>query len=181
MIRVMIVLLLLGSGVVGWLVWERQQEIQSYEAAMAEGGEVELNMVKIVNRARAWTRDNKRLSDEGIKGSLDDEESVPGYIRGIAQDGYVRWGGVTIGKPKAKDNLKGYDDVVYTVKQSDKDDTIARGKIANMFYKLETQSRKLKVTDIEIRLADNVKDEMVPEDLYNVDFEVTVRQPKAKK
>lgn len=179
----MIVLLLLGSGVVGWLVWERSQEIQSYEAAMAEGGEVELNMKKIVNGAREYSSLKKSMDAEGIKGSLDDEEAVPTYIRKIGQDSYVRWGGVTIGKPKSKDNVKGFDDVVYTVKQSDKDDAVSRNKIANLFYQLESKSRKLKVTDIDIRLADSVKDEEIPQDLYNVDLEVTIRkpEPKAKK
>lgn len=179
----MIVLLLLGSGVVGWLVWERQQEIQAYESAMAEGGEVEFNMVKIVNAAREWSTSKKSLDAEGIKGNLDDEEAVPTYIRGIGQDSYVRWGGVTIGKPKAKDNVKGFDDVVYTVKQSDKDDAVSRNKIANLFYQLESKSRKLKVTDIDIRLSDSVKDEEIPVDLYNVDFEVSIRKrdPKKKK
>lgn len=177
----MIVLLLLGSGVVGWLVWERQKEIQAYELAMAEGGEVEQLMIKAVKRARKYTNDKKREASEGIKGSLDDEESVPSYIRSTAQDSYVRWGAVTIGKPKPKDNVKGFDDVVYSVKQSDKDDTVMRGKIANLFYKLETLSRKLKVTDIDLRLGDNVKDEEVPVDEYNVDFEVTVRKKKDEK
>jgi len=177
----MIVLLLLGSGVVGWLVWERHQEIQAYEAAMAEGGEVEQLMVKVVERARQYTNDKKREAAEGIKGSLDDEESVPSYIRQTAQDSYVRWGAVTIGKPKSRDYVPNFDDIVYSVKQSDKDDTVTRGKIANLFYKLETQSRKLKVTDITLRLSDNVKDEEVPLDAYNVDFDVTIRKPEPKK
>ena len=64
------------------------------------------------------------------------------------------------------------------MEHSDKKDAVGRGNIANLFWLLERGSSKLKVTEIHIDAVGKSKPHEIPEDSWNVDFEVTVRVPE---
>ena len=51
MVRVMIVLLLAGSAVLGWIAYKQTQEIERYETALVEGGEVDETIRSIQEKA----------------------------------------------------------------------------------------------------------------------------------
>ncbi|MEC8496092.1 MAG: hypothetical protein VXZ39_14270 [Planctomycetota bacterium] len=177
MVRIMIVLLVLGSSFLGWKVLEQREEISLYESAMAPGGQVEQDMTVIQDAAYKYTSRNKLKEQEGIKGDITDQGSIAEYVRRLCQGDNVQWGAVSIGKARDAPNLKGYTDFTYTVEHSDKKDAVGRGNIANLFWLLERGSSKLKVTEIHIDAAGKSKPHEIPEDSWNVDFEVTVRVP----
>ena len=67
MVRIMIVLLVLGSGFPGWKVFEQREEISLYESAMAPGGQVEQDMTD--PGRHKYTSRKKLKEQEGIKGT----------------------------------------------------------------------------------------------------------------
>jgi len=177
MVRIMIVLLVLGSCFLGWKVLEQREEISLYEAAMAPGGQVEQDMTVIQDAAYKYTSRKKLKEQEGIKGDVTDQGSIAEYVRRLCQGDNVQWGAVSIGKARDAANLKGYTDFTYKVDHSDKKDAVGRGNIANLFWLLERGSSKLKVTKIQIDAVGKAKPHEIPEDSWNVGFEVTVRVP----
>ena len=183
MVRIMIVALLLGSIFLGWRAWNQNAEIQRYEEALAPGGLVEETVEDIQRMAFQYTQYKERAATEGVKGS-GDEGSIAEYVRGHAQGSKVQWGGVKIGAAKARTTSVGskqYKDTTYKVTPQEKDQTYDRHRIANLFYLLEKESRKLKITAIDIKVADKTLPHEIPNDAYDVDFSLTVRERAEKK
>lgn len=184
MVRIMIVALLIGSAVLGWFVWEQHKEIQRYTEALKPDGFVERTVEKIQKKAFVYTQYKERSATEGIKGA-GDTGSIAQYVRNYAQDERVLWGGVSIGAAKEKTatvGSKSYLDTSYTVTPQEKDKSFDRHRIANFFYLLEKGSRKMRITDLEIKTAGKTpRPEAIPQDLYDVEFTLTVRERQGSK
>lgn len=183
MVRIMIVALLIGSAFLGWRAWEQHGEIKRYEEALKPNGFVEKTVESIQSRAYQYTQYKERSAAEGVKGS-GDVDSISGFVRKHAQGANVQWGGVKVGKAKEKIstvNKKSYKDTSYKVTPQEKDQTYDRHRIANLFYLLESKSRKLKITDIDISVAGKTLAHEIPADAYDVDFTLTVRERADKK
>lgn len=183
MVRIMIVVLLLGSAVLGWLAWENSAEIKRYEEALRPNGVVEKTVEQIQKNAFLYTQYKERAAIEGIKGDGGDD-SIAGYVRGQAQDSHVLWGGVSVGAGKPKDtkiDKKTYLDTRYRVEAQEKDRAYSRNQIANFFYLLERDSLKMKITDLTIKSSGKTQAHEIPQDQYDVDFTVTVRTRKESK
>ncbi len=181
MVRVMIVLLLLGSGVLGWIAFQQQKEIERLDSALAKGGDVEKLVQRIQMRAHQYTQYNSRKKDEGVQGTAN-ESSIAVYVRKWAQDPNVLWGNLTINK--ASDSTvdvdgKRYSDTNYRIQTRDKNAWFDRNRIANFMYILESKSRKVKVTELNITAAEKADDHEVPQDKWDVDFMLTVRERSA--
>ena len=181
MVRVMIVLLLAGSAVLGWLAYKQTQEIARYEAALAEGGEVDETIRSIQEKAFKYTSLKDREESEGMKGAADDQVSVAGYLRKKAQDPKVKWGNINVSEPDDKRNRDGYTDYTYRVSHSDGTAAVSRNHIANMFFLIERDLRRMKVTGIRLDTADTKADEHeVPADEWRVRFDVSIRERDKK-
>lgn len=183
MVRIMIVALLLGSIFLGWRAWNQNAEIKRYEEALAPGGLVEDTVEDIQRMAYQYTQYKERSATEGVKGSAD-ESSIAEYLRGHAQGSKVQWGGVKIGAAKGRTTTvkkKQYKDTTYKVTPQEKDQTYDRHRIANYFYLVEKESRKLKITDIDIKVAGKTLPHEIPNDAYDVDYSVTTRERMDKK
>lgn len=181
MVRVMIVLLLAGSAVLGWIAYKQFQEIDRYEAALAEGGEVEETIRSIQEKAFKYSSLKEREESEGMKGAAKDQTEVALYLRAKAQDQFVNWGNINVGKPDEHMNRDGYQDIVYRVEHSDKDAAVSRNHIANMFYLIERDLRRMKVTSVDIEPAEKSAPHEVPEDRWKVkNFNVTIRERAEK-
>ena len=68
MIRIMIGLLRAGSVFLGWRAMQQQEVIDRYEAAVAEGGQVEQLAQNILKRAYLYSAYKERSAKEGVKG-----------------------------------------------------------------------------------------------------------------
>ncbi len=183
MVRIMIIALLIGSAFLGWRAWEQQSEINYYEDALKPNGLVEKTVESIQSRAYMYTQYKERSVNEGVKGA-GDEDSISVYVRKHAQGDKVRWGGVKVGK--AKESIvtvgkKSYKDTSYKMTPQEKDQTYDRHRIANLFYLLEKESRKVRVTDIDIKVAGKTLPHEIPSDAYDVDFTLTVRERSESK
>ena len=77
---------------------------------------------------------------------------------------------------------KGYVDYTYRVDHALSAASVSRNHIANMFYLIERDLRRMKVTGIEIDATDTKADEHeVPADDWKVRFWVTIRERDKKK
>lgn len=179
MVRIMIVLLLAGSAVLGWLGYQQQKVIDRYEAAVQEGGEVETLAEDILKRGFQYTAYKERSAKEGVKGNGAD--SVQTYVYEIARRRAVLWGNPTISKPRTTGNLKGYSDTNYAVSSKEKGVAFERAQIANFFYLIEQESRKMRVTSLDVRCASTkTKPHEIPEDRWTADFTLCVRERDGK-
>lgn len=184
MVRIMIILLVLGSGYLGWRAWEQHKQIEQYEIAMADGGQVDKDIAQIQKLAFSYTNLMRMNAQEGIKGDPTEQSSISQYVREVAQRDDVQWGAVSVGSPKSSPVKIGntqYEDTTYRVEHSDSKDIVGRGNIANLFWLLERGSTKLKVTRIEVTPANKAKENEIPDDEWDVEFDVTVRRPVGKK
>ncbi|MEM8709537.1 MAG: hypothetical protein AAGG01_01180, partial [Planctomycetota bacterium] len=76
---------------------------------------------------------------------------------------------------------KTYIDTSYRVEPQEKDQTFDRKRIANFFHLLERDSRKVKITEIDLRVDGKVDAHAIPNDRYDVEFTLTVRGRDEKK
>ena len=175
MIRIMIGLLLAGSVFLGWRAMQQQETIDRYEAAVAEGGAAEQLAQNILKRAYSYTQYKERSAKEGVKG--DGADQVNSYVFEIAARREVLWGNPKIEKPSEQKPLSGYTDLIYAIKPAESNAWFDRNRIANFFYLLESESRKLRITNILLRAAQkNLKPHEIPEDRWYVDLKVTMRE-----
>ncbi len=175
MIRIMIGLLLAGSAFLGWQAMQQRETIARYEAAVAEGGDAERLAQRILRSAFSYTQYKERSAKEGVKG--DGADQVNSYIFAVAADPNVLWGNPKIEKPRETSPLSGYTDLVYKIRPAENNAWFDRARIANFFYLLESRSRKLRITNIDLRTADKkVKPHEIPEDRWFVELSVTMRE-----
>jgi hypothetical protein len=86
----------------------------------------------------------EQAQGEGIRG----QDNVASYIRLIAQSDKVKVGQVDI-KPKSKTTGEAIEES-YAIEPFDADRRFDRTRITNFLFKLEEDSRKVKLTSIEI-------------------------------
>jgi hypothetical protein len=99
------------------------------------------------------------------------------YIRTIAAGKDVQIGDTTVDPPVEDERIRGVLDTRYAIKPSSRDRGYPRLNIANFLYKLESESRRLRVTRLRMEPeAKSVKPETVLEnDSWRWEAEVTSR------
>ncbi|MEM9379008.1 MAG: hypothetical protein AAGB93_03585 [Planctomycetota bacterium] len=170
----MIALLLVGSAVLGYLIMGQKKVIDELSAALEPGGEIESLAEDILGYSHLYTAYKERSAREGVKDN--DEKGVQTYVREIAQRPRVMWGNVRIPNPTERQRLQGYNDRAYRLTPQEKGMAFDRPRIANFMYLLEFESRKLRVTNIDLKVAERVDKHEVPEDKWAVDLTVTMRE-----
>ncbi|MFT7677550.1 MAG: hypothetical protein ACI8QC_001528 [Planctomycetota bacterium] len=188
--RLIIVVCLIGSGVLGMQVFERQQMISDYReklglddtgqfvpptAGVISGDSWVAKKVRSIQQlGQDFTSRMEELEGEGLKG----QGSPQTYIRSIANKPRVALGGLSI-QPRTQ-KQRGYDDNKYTIVPTSDDQsrdkpTFQRTQIANFLYSLEQGSRKIKVTALDIHPPGSRDFETFPSDRWEFTCEVTER------
>lgn len=166
--RWMILLSLLASCVLGYRVWERSGRLDEVHGELAK---IEGVIKEIQTRALELNELQSVADKEGLKGESDPEL----YIRSVAQKDQVGIGQVDTSKRKSSP-AKGIEDRIYKIKPSIKNRRYHRGAIANFLYKLEADSRRVKVTSVSIEPASKVKPGEIGPDEWTFEAEITSRQ-----
>ena len=174
MVRIMIALLLVGSAVLGYLVMGQRKVIDELSAALEPGGEIESLAEDILGYSHLYTAYKERSAREGVKDN--DEKGVQTYVREIALRPRVLWGNVRIPNPTERQRVQGYNDRAYRLTPQEKGASFDRNRIANFLYLLEYESRKLRVTNIDLKVAERIDKHEVPKDRWAVDVTVTMRE-----
>ena len=188
--RLIIVVCLIGAGVLGVQVFERQKMILDYREKLSldDQGQfvrptgvvpsgsswVEKKVRSIQQLGQDFTSRMEELEGEGLKG----QDSPQTYIRSIANKSRVLLGGLSI-QPRSQQQ-RGYEDNKYSIlptsddKSRDKP-TFQRTQIANFLYSLEEGSRKIKVTALDIHPPGRRDFNGFPSDRWEFTCEVTER------
>ncbi len=139
----------------------------------ALSGEVRRVALDTRNKARRFTVLQKQSEREGLEGQSDPVS----YIRRIAASSDVKLGDTTVDPPSEAENIKGVLDTRYSIKPSSRDRGFPRLNIANFLYKLESESRRMRVTRVSMEPeAKSTKPELVLDnDSWRWEAEVTSR------
>jgi hypothetical protein len=164
----------------GWRLYTQRTEL---DAALKKGGTVEQTVNRIQYLGKVVTKLQADADREGLTGPQADPSS---YFRSLAANDKVRLGSVDIRAESPQVVYKGTQDFVFSIKPAS-DKGYARDKIMNYLYMLEQQSRRVKVTQIQMTPEQRQQKEWeVGNDLWKWNLQLTSRtkderkDPKAK-
>ena len=168
--RAMILGSFLGSLVTGWLVYGKWKDLEQLEVqvrnAPALVGRIQTKAVELDQLLSALNR-------EGLKGDVISDMET--YIRQKASDPKINIGQVQL-TPSTTQPDKGIEDIKYKILPKEKSQRTRRGSIANFLYKLEQDSRRVKVTSIRIDPFDKLKPGEMGGDTWTFEAEITSRR-----
>lgn len=173
----------LALGVVGYLQSSRLRELranleQAGVRKSATGSYDDSAVAKLVRELDTLGRKHSQLAKAKRAEGFTETEGLNNYIeRAITQDG------VELGEhgtdPSTVNVTKGIVDKKIRIKPTSRDKTFQRSKIANFLYKLEADSRRIRVTDVVIELGgkSKVREHEIPEEgNWTYEVEITSRQ-----
>jgi len=186
-VRALILLFLIGSIPMGMQVWKREQGIRTlasqigvhrnFDAKSVQGSELVARIDNIITLAKEHTEFQKTLKGEGIRGN----DSPQVYIRTIAKDSKISLGRVEINA--SEKDYGPFVDKIYSITPQDSKSTFTRQAISNFLYKLESDSRRVRVTKFNIDATDDngrrPKIDVLPSDKWAFDCEISIREQKA--
>jgi hypothetical protein len=160
------------SAVLAFVGWKQHGELQELRADRDRN--FPTLVPQLMSSGRKHTQLAKNLDKEGLKG----QTNLMSYAVSAASAANVEIG--NIDPTASKDTnvgVKGIVDQKLSIKPQDPKRSYPRTRIANYLYTLESESRRVKVTDLEISLANpKVQRQEVPEDGWTFQAEITSRQ-----
>jgi hypothetical protein len=165
--RAVILFCSLGSLVLGVLVYLRSQRLDQVHAELKQVKEI----VKEI-QTDAYRLSHLKRSAEAEKFKAQDEPES--YIRGIATDAKVNMGQVDISK-HTKSPARNIEDNIYKITPQTKTQRFSRGQIGNFLFKLESDSRRVKVTRIKLTPFEKISPGEVGKDSWVFEAELTTR------
>lgn len=173
--RSVILVSLAGSAVLGWVVYDKTQELERLEREVAT--QAPLLVQNIQTLAVELNNLNAAVNLESLQGEQADAES---YIRGIAQRQAVDIGQVNI-TPSSRSVRSGVEDRQWRIEPSDKDRKFALANISNFLYRMEEKSRRVKVTYLKLEPVKRLRDSDIGETRqWTFTAQITSRQASAK-
>jgi hypothetical protein len=168
--RAMILGSFLGSAITGWLVWQKHVELKELKVDVAQApGVVE----RIQTKAQELDQLQSALNREGLKGNL--QQDMEFYIRQKASDPKINIGQIDLTRSTNSPD-KGLEDIKFKIRPKEKTQRTRRESISNFLYKLELDSRRVKVTSIRIDSFDKVKPGELGKDIWTFEAEITSRR-----
>ncbi len=173
----------IGLGVFGYYQHKKLADLQSSleksgQRKAASGTYDETDVTKLVREIETLGRKHTQLTKAQRAEGFTETEGLGNYIeRAINADG------VDLGEnnkdPSSTPVTKGIVDKRIRIKPSSRDRVYPRSKIANFLYKLEADSRRIRVTDFTIELGGKTKvreHEIPEENSWTYDVTITSRQ-----
>lgn len=168
--RAMILGSFLGSAITGWLVWQKHTELKQLEVDVAQAPQV---VERIQTKAQELDQLLSALNREGLKGDIMSDMEF--YIRQKASDPKINIGQIEL-TPSRTEPDKGIEDIKYKIRPKEKTQRTRRESISNFLYKLELDSRRVKVTSIRIDPFERLKPGELGKDLWTFEAEITSRR-----
>lgn len=172
--RFLILTMLLSSIPLGWFAWEQHTRILGLRTALEQQGSAENLAGSIQALSRQHSSLVRAVDAEGMRG----QSNPRSYINSMAFKDKIDIGQVKI-DPSENEVMKGVIDKSFRVRPVNKDASFGRTKLGNFFYSLESESRRVKVTEIKIEAEDRkLKPHEKPNDKWTFECKVTSRQKK---
>lgn len=173
--RVVIVLSFVGSAVLGYFVWEQSKALKEAELVLANTPRAIQSMQE---RALELMELERQVASDGLGGQSDPEQ----YIRAAAQDKKAAIGAVDVKPLTEQENTKGIVDKSYKVEPARLGSSTVQNfgldQIANYLYLLEQNSRRVRVTKVEIQPSGSrsPKEHEVLPGTWKFSAEITTRE-----
>jgi hypothetical protein len=188
-VRALILLFLIGSIPMGMQVWKREQRIKTlasqigfdrnFDSKNLKSSDLVMRIDEIITRAKEHSSLQKALKGEGIRGN----DSPQVYIRTIAKDSKINLGRVEINASE-KDHGP-FLDKIFRISPQESKTTFTRQAISNFLYKLESDSRRVRVTMLKVEATDDngrrPKIDVLPSDRWSFECEISIREQKARR
>ena len=173
--RAIILVAVVGSLAFAFLGWRQMQKLDELR------DNLDKDVPKLVKEVESLGRKHTQLTKAKNADELVAEKNVESYIRKAREADSVEIGEVDI-KTTPTTVGKGIIDKRYRITPHEKDKQFQRSRIANFLYKLEADSRRVRLTDISLDLAEKkrVRPAEIPEDFWTYDIELTSRQREEK-
>ncbi len=168
--RGIILVTVIGSLALGALGYAQSRNLSAMQEQHDEA--LEPLVKTIQDLGRKHTHLSKSMRQEGLAGQADPNT----YIRKIATKDKVEIGDVKL-LSSQDERMRGIVDYKYRIRPQDRERQFMRSRIANFLYSLEAESRRVKVTDLTIEIAQKkIKPHEIPDDMWTFEAEVTSRQ-----
>lgn len=167
--RWVIVVMVISSSVLGYFVYERSQRLEQVKQ------DLQVRVPRLAQEIQQLAMELDDLQDRADKENLKGEAKPEYYIQTIAHSDVTRIGEVNV-TPQRPKSYKGFEDHTYTIKPVNKSAKFYRNQIGNFLYKLEADSRKVRVTKIDLKPTDPVKTGEIGPDEWTFTVELTSRQ-----
>jgi hypothetical protein len=169
--RGIILAALLGSVVLLWMGFRNGSRLAELKRNYST------DVAKLSGELAQLARKHSQLTDS-LKGeNLQGEADVQSYIYKVAGMDRVEVGNLDVTPQTPDPFTKGVVDKKINIRPDNRERTFVRTTIANFLYKLEEQSRRVKVTMIKIENAEKrVKPQEIPNDKWTFEAEITSRQ-----
>jgi hypothetical protein len=157
----------LGSLALGALVYLRSQRL----------AEVQTELRRVKEVIREIQTDAYRLGDLhtlASKENLKPQSEPESYIRSFTAEDRINIGQVEIRK-STKEPMRGIEDNIYTIVPGAKNQRYSLGQIGNFLYKLEHESRRVKVTRLRLTPTEKVVAGEVGKGLWTFEADLTTR------
>ena len=143
--RAVILLSFIGSAVLGYLLYEQTGRLDELDRTLRQAP---IQLQAIQGKALQVADLERQVVDEGLGRQSNPED----YIREQAISSTARMGQVEVSPNEVSG--KGYVDNEFEVESPKRNAAVfSLGQIANFMYQLEEQSRRVRVTEIEIKPA----------------------------
>lgn len=166
--RLVVLFSLVASAVLGYFVWVKGERLEEVQRELARTPEL---VKEIQELGIELTNYQEVARGEILKGEDLDFET---YIRTIAADPRVEIGQLDL-SPREQPQAGGIVDRVYTIKPDNPNQRYHRSRIGNFLYKLEAESRRVKVTRLALRPKGRLKPGELGDDLWSFEAEITMR------
>lgn len=172
-VRLIILLSIAGSCVLGYLAWGQRQQIEELRSALARGGAIERVVGEIKQNALLYSE----LVEERDADQLSEMKNTETYIQRMKNKDHVELGQISIQPSERPTGTRGVVDMTYRITPADKDEAFRKTKIANFLFSLEQNSPQVRVTDIKISNTERRPEpEAIPPDLWTFEAVITSRQ-----
>jgi len=168
--RAIIVMSLLGSIVLAWTGWKSHGELLELRE------DLEFRVPGLVKGIQKLALEHTELTRNVDGDGLAREGSPQSYIRKCKDHPKVEIGDVDI-SVSSSSPAKGVIDEKFRIRPADSQRGFSRSRIASFMYRLEADSRQIKVTNFTIDMADRkTKPHQIPKDAWTFDAEITSRR-----
>ena len=151
----------------GWRLHSRRVQLEEELEVSVPKRALDLQVL-----GRRYSKLYKEAEREGLKGQADPQS----YIRTLASDEHVALGQVEVIPAPEITPRKGVVDRKYTIRPQSRDRGFPRDRIANFMWKLESESRRVRVTMAQLDPEKSLKPWEHPTDSWKWTVEVTSRQ-----
>lgn len=165
--RAVILFCSLGSLTLGVLVYLRSQRL----------GEVHEELRRVKDIVREIQTDAYRLDDLQTSASTEKfkaQEELESYIRAVAGEDTIKMGQLDLTRV-SRTPTRGIEDKIYKIAPGTKTQHYNRGQIGNFLFKLEKDSRRVKITRLKLTPFDKIVPGEIGKDRWVFEADLTTR------